>query len=136
MGYNPYEVTKSRTGLRTKHSAYSLLKFHSGLRITVLGKGSVLHKITVLPSKPSPQRVYQTLSVNYRRIITARKLDKPLVFAAAKSFQSCPTPSDPMDCSLPGSSVHGIFQARVLEWGAAVGLRNSKTHLRSKIVQT
>ena len=32
--------------------------------------------------------------------------------------QSCPTPSDPMDCSLPGSSVHGIFQARVLEWGA------------------
>ena len=34
--------------------------------------------------------------------------------------QSCPTPSDPMDCSLPGSSVHGIFQARVLEWGAIV----------------
>ena len=32
--------------------------------------------------------------------------------------QSCPTLSDPMDYSLPGSSVHGIFQARVLEWGA------------------
>ena len=32
--------------------------------------------------------------------------------------QSCATPSDPMDCSLPGSSVHGILQARVLEWGA------------------
>ena len=32
--------------------------------------------------------------------------------------QSCPTPSNPMDYSLPGSSVHGIFQARVLEWGA------------------
>ena len=32
--------------------------------------------------------------------------------------QLCPTPSDPMDCSLQGSSVHGIFQARVLEWGA------------------
>ena len=32
--------------------------------------------------------------------------------------QSCLTPSDPMDCSLPGSSVHGVFQARVLEWGA------------------
>ena len=30
------------------------------------------------------------------------------------------TPSDPMDCSLPGSSVHGIFQGRVLEWGATV----------------
>ena len=32
--------------------------------------------------------------------------------------QSCPTPSDPMDCRPPGSSVHGIFQATVLEWGA------------------
>ena len=32
--------------------------------------------------------------------------------------QSCLTLSDPMDCSLPGSSVHGIIQARVLEWGA------------------
>ena len=32
--------------------------------------------------------------------------------------QSCATPSDPMDCSPPGSSIHGIFQAKVLEWGA------------------
>ena len=32
--------------------------------------------------------------------------------------QSCPTLLNPMDCSLPGSSIHGIFQARVLEWGA------------------
>ena len=44
----------------------------------------------------------------------------PIVSAAAtaKSLQSCLTLCDPMDCSLPGSSVHGIFQARVLEWGA------------------
>ena len=35
-----------------------------------------------------------------------------------KVIQSCLMPSDPMDCSLPGSSIHGIFQARVLEWGA------------------
>ena len=35
--------------------------------------------------------------------------------------QSCPTLSDPMDCSAPGSSVHGVFQARVLEWGAITG---------------
>ena len=34
--------------------------------------------------------------------------------------QSCPTPSNPMNCSPPGSSIHGIFQARVLEWGASV----------------
>ena len=38
--------------------------------------------------------------------------------------QWCPTLSDPMDYSLPGSSIHGIFQARVLEWGA-IALSNS-----------
>ena len=38
--------------------------------------------------------------------------------AAAKSLQSCPTLCDPIDGSPPGSSVHRIFQARVLEWGA------------------
>ena len=38
--------------------------------------------------------------------------------AAAKSLQSCRTLCDPIDGSPPGSSVHGIFQARVLEWGA------------------
>ena len=38
--------------------------------------------------------------------------------AAAKSLQLCPTLCDPMDCSLPGSFTHGIFQARVLEWVA------------------
>ena len=40
------------------------------------------------------------------------------VKSESEVVQSCPTLSDPMDCSLPGSSVHGIFQARVLEWGA------------------
>ena len=39
--------------------------------------------------------------------------------------QSCPTLSNPMDCSLPGSSVHGIFQARVLEWGAIAFSNNN-----------
>ena len=43
---------------------------------------------------------------------------KTAAAAAAKSLQSCPILSDLMDCSLPGSSVHWIFQARVLEWGA------------------
>ena len=38
--------------------------------------------------------------------------------------QLCPTLSNPMDCSLPGSSVHGIFQARVLEWGAIAFSKN------------
>ena len=40
-----------------------------------------------------------------------------LVYATAKPFQLCPTLCDPIDGSLPGSPVPGIFQARVLEWG-------------------
>ena len=40
------------------------------------------------------------------------------VKSESEVVQLCPTPGDPMDCSLPGSSIHGIFQARVLEWGA------------------
>ena len=66
-------------------------------------------------------------------ILQARTLDSPgkntgvgchcllqcvKVKSESEVAQSCGTLSDPMDCSLPGSSIHGIFQARVLEWGA------------------
>ena len=44
--------------------------------------------------------------------------------------QSCQTLSDPMDCSLPGSSVHGIFRATVLEWGA-IAFSNNESQLTS-----
>ena len=47
--------------------------------------------------------------------------------------QSCLTLSDPMDCSLPGASVHGIFQARVLEWGAIAFSVISMTTILVKI---
>ena len=50
--------------------------------------------------------------------ITTLLISYAAAAAAAKSLQSCPTLCDPMDCSLPGSSIHGIFQGRVLEWGA------------------
>ena len=54
--------------------------------------------------------------------------------------QSCPTLSDPMDCSLPGFSTHGIFQARVLEWGAIAFSDQTlwdeaKTVLRRKFIE-
>ena len=45
--------------------------------------------------------------------------------------QSCPTLSDPMDCSLPGSSVHGVFQAGVLEWGAIAFSREGDSRDRT-----
>ena len=50
------------------------------------------------------------------------------VKSESEVVQSCPTLSDPLDCSLPVSSIHGIFQARVLEWGAiAFSRRNLST---------
>ena len=48
------------------------------------------------------------------------------VKSESKVAQSCPTPRDPLDYSLPGSSVHGIFQAGVLEWGATAFLGHLK----------
>ena len=46
---------------------------------------------------------------------------KKKVKSESEVAQSCLTLCDPMDCSLPGSSVHGILQARILEWGAIIG---------------
>ena len=46
--------------------------------------------------------------------------------------QSCSTPSDPMDCSPPGPSVHGIFQARLLEWGAVQFLNEQSLFFQIK----
>ena len=51
--------------------------------------------------------------VGYHFLLQCRKLK-----SESEVAQLCPTVSHPLDCSLPGSSVHGIFQARVLEWGA------------------
>ena len=54
--------------------------------------------------------------------------------------QLCPTLHDPMDCSLPGSSIHGISQARVLDWVAialsAMNVTNVEEPLVSKILPT
>ena len=54
------------------------------------------------------------------------------VKSESEVVQSCLTLSDPMDCSLPGSSAHGIFQARVLEWGpTAFSERASEARVKS-----
>ena len=53
------------------------------------------------------------------------------VLSESEVTQSCPTLFDPMDCSLPGSSIHGIFQARILEWGANVVLNLSQPDLEN-----
>ena len=47
--------------------------------------------------------------------------------------QLCPTPNDPVDCSPPGPSVHGIFQARILEWGAIAFSGEYVTYIENEI---
>ena len=54
------------------------------------------------------------------------------VKSESEGAQSCPTLSDPMDCSPPGSSIHGIFQARVLGWGAIAFSAPTHTHMQNK----
>ena len=58
------------------------------------------------------------LSLGFSRQEHWSGLPFPSSMHESEVTESCPTLSDPTDCSLPGFSVHGIFQARVLEWGA------------------
>ena len=58
------------------------------------------------------------------------------VKSESKVAQSCPTLSDPMDCSLSGSSTHGIFQARVLEWVAIAFSNRTDAAAAAKSLQS
>ena len=71
-------------------------------------------------------RFSTSLCVNFGRLCHSRNwlISSSAAAAAAKSLQSCLTLCDPMDCSLPGFSVHGILQARTLEW-AAISFSNA-----------
>ena len=59
-----------------------------------------------------------SLSLGFSRQEHWSGLPFPSSMRESEIAQSCSTLCDPMDCRLPGSSIHGIFQARVLEWGA------------------
>ena len=70
-------------------------------------------------------------------LITYGEQTGPMIFRkqASEVTQSCRILCDPMNCSLPGSSTHGIFQARVLEWGAiAFSSQHSLDHGKSKAI--
>ena len=71
--------------------------------------------------KPFPPRPLQYQDSDYLSCI----LVSGALPVCAKVLQLCPTLCDPMGCSLPGSSVHGIFQARILEWVAMPSSRAS-----------
>ena len=78
---------------------------------------------SVQPHRQQPTRLPrprdspgQNTGVGCHFLLQCRK-----VKSESEVAQSCPTLRDPMDCSPPGSSIHGIFQTRVLEWGAMLG---------------
>ena len=69
------------------------------------------------------------LSLGFSRQEYWSGLPFPFPMHESEVAQWCPTLSNPMDCSLPGSSIHGIFQARVLEWGAIAHTRQNPKSL-------
>ena len=80
--------------------------------IKILGQNSIYRT----PPPPPPKTIkYTFFSSLYWKF---SKVDNAAAAIAAKSLQLCLTLCDSMDCSPPGFSVHGIFQARVLEWVA------------------
>ena len=81
-----------------------------------------------------PYRLLQNIECSFLCYTVGRCWLSSLYMAAATSLQ-CPTLCDPMDCSLPGSSVHGIFQARVLEWVAiAFSFIYGSVYVNSKLL--
>ena len=85
-----------------------------------------LHTEVMLPSPFLFGRAVSVIGFLRRMIqkIHSRRVEKSL-HVCAKSLQLCLTLSDPVDCSPPGSSVHGILQARILEWVAMPAFRAS-----------
>ena len=74
------------------------------------------------PGSPVPgilqARTLEWLAISFSKTEILLPFPSHSMKVKSEVAQSCLTPSNPMDCSLPGSSAHGIFQARVLEWGA------------------
>ena len=98
-------------------------------RRLLLGRKAMINLLLLLLSRFSRVRLCATpemaahqappsLGFSRQRHWSGLPFPSPIHESEKEVAQSCPTLRDPMDCSLPGSSVHGIFQARVLEWGA------------------
>ena len=118
----PFDENKRgewKSYLKTQHSKN---KDH-GIQSHQFGSVQFSHSVvsdSVRPHRPQPTRLCRpwdspgkNTGVGCHCLLHCVK-----VKSESEVAQSCPTLSDPMDCSPPGSSIHGILQARVLEWGA------------------
>ena len=90
------------------------------------------HRWAELPGLTTEAPSIQNLSLTFRRYIRENVVSTAclpfLMPCHVLVAQSCPTLCDPLDCSPPGSSVHGILQARTVEWGAISFSRGSSQH--------
>ena len=106
-----------RPDWRTKHT----LDFNS---LTMLWFLLLLSRLSHVRLCATPQtadhQAPPTLGFSRQEHWSGLPFPCPMHESESEVAQSCPTPSDPMDCSPPGSSVRGIVQARGLEWGALV----------------
>ena len=79
---------------------------------------------------PIPKKGNGTECSSYHTIALISRTSKR---KGSEVIQSCSTLCDPMDCSLPGSSIHGIFQARILEWVAISFSRSSQSRDQTQV---
>ena len=111
-GYSPWGHKRVRHDLATKQRATTVENSPAAAAAKSLP--------TVRPQRRQPTRLPRpwdspgkNTGVGCHFLLQCRKAK-----SESEVAQLCPTLSDPMDCSPPGPSVHGIFQARMLEWGA------------------
>ena len=85
---------------------------------------------SVRPHRRQPTRLPRPWDSPGKNTGVGCHFPSPVHESESEVAQSCPTLSDPMDCSPPGSSIHGILQARVLEWGASEILKYIEQFLK------
>ena len=95
---------------------YSGAQYHGTLLLLLLSRFSCV-RLCATPEMAAHQAP-PSLGFSRQEYWSGLPFPSPMHESESEVAQSCPTLSDPMDCSPPGSSVHGVFQARVLEWGA------------------
>ena len=85
---------------------------------TLIAESKEELKSLLMRVKEESERADLELNIQKCKIMVSGPITSQLMLCCAKSLQSFPTLCDPIDCSPPGSSVHGILQARILEWVA------------------
>ena len=100
-----------------KNTGVGCHSFLQGIFPTQGSNASLPHSKWTL-SEPPRKPHFLLCYLNYDPCLPDKSPACRILLPACSSLQPCPTLCDPMNCSLPGSSVHGILQARILEWVA------------------